>query len=416
METVNNLTLTYYLGKRRLNRMIYCLVNVGGKKWAFSINRTILQEHWDFEQKRVLPNNPEAHTINILLDQIRNNANECYLHLRMKKENVTLTKIKAMMSNKSLPSVGIIFTQYYNHKKMSINGSTRSKYKHYYAAIKSFIQAHYKENDINIDDVNRLMFVDNLYQWCRNVKTYSLAHTRKTIGFVKSIITYAVLHEYLDNNKIGSYLVRPYGEIKTIHSLNIQQLKLISEMNITNKMLCRVRDLFLFQCFTGLAYVDMVTLEKQHIKKDDNRYWIIKNRAKSGQISTIPIFPQAMAIIEKYAVNMFDSELVQHSSLFANKNGLLPCYTNQVFNRMLKEIGAYIGLDFPLTSHVARKTFGFIILNGGNVSIETVSAMLGHSNIKITQSIYAKVKKDKIEREMQDFDFFSGMKPISISA
>lgn len=151
-----------------------------------------------------------------------------------------------------------------------------------------------------------------------------------------------------------------------------------------------VKDLFLFSCYTGLAYIDASKLTKDniHIGIDKNK-WIIKNREKTDICSRIPLLPQAEAIIEKYNGNPKSS----------NTGTLLPMLSNQKMNAYLKEIADTCGVNKEITFHVARHTFATTVTLGNGVPIETVSKMLGHKKLQTTQ-IYAKVLDNKISDNM----------------
>ena len=151
-----------------------------------------------------------------------------------------------------------------------------------------------------------------------------------------------------------------------------------------------VRDIFVFSCFTGLSYIDITTLSKNNISKGiDGNDWIVTDRKKTGTESRIILLPKAREIIDKYK----DHPMVE------DKGTLLPIYSNQKMNGYLKEIADLTGIDFNLTFHLARHTFATTVTLQNGVSIETVSAMLGHKNIRTTQ-IYAKVVDQKISNDM----------------
>ena len=146
-----------------------------------------------------------------------------------------------------------------------------------------------------------------------------------------------------------------------------------------------VRDIFIFSCFTGLAYVDVSNLTKKNLVVLDDKLWIMTKRQKTDVPSNILLLDIAHSIIKKY-----DG---------VDKNGrLLPIMSNQRTNSYLKEIAALCGIEKNLTFHLARHTFATLALSKG-VPVESVSKMLGHTNIKTAQ-IYARVTNKKIEHDM----------------
>lgn len=174
---------------------------------------------------------------------------------------------------------------------------------------------------------------------------------------------------------------------------------LITDKKFESERLDRVRDVFLFSCFTGLAYIDVKNLKTADITNSfDGNLWIFKNRQKSNIQSRIPLLEIPKAIIRKYA----DCE--------EKKQNLLPVPSNQKVNEYLKEIATVCGIAKKLTFHIARHTFATTVTLAKGVSIETVSKMLGHTNITTTQ-LYARITDSKISNDMKSLhDEFSSIK------
>lgn len=159
---------------------------------------------------------------------------------------------------------------------------------------------------------------------------------------------------------------------------------------IKNQRLAIVKDIFLFCCYTGLAYSDVKKLSKANVLiMDNSERWIKIKRTKTKVEATIPILSIPDEILDRY----------ENHSKCINENNLLPVYSNQKINEYLKEIGALCDIDFALTFHTARHTFATTVTLNNGVPIETVSKMLGHSNISITQH-YAKIQDKKIADDM----------------
>jgi site-specific recombinase XerD len=151
-----------------------------------------------------------------------------------------------------------------------------------------------------------------------------------------------------------------------------------------------VRDIFVFSCFTGLAYIDVKQLTLDNISLGiDGDKWIFKNRQKTDTASKIPLLPTAKDIIDKYA----------DYPVCKNEKRLLPILSNQKMNAYLKEIADVCGIKKDLTFHIARHTFATTITLSNGVPLETVSKMLGHTSLKTTQH-YAKILDKKISEDM----------------
>ena len=148
-----------------------------------------------------------------------------------------------------------------------------------------------------------------------------------------------------------------------------------------------VRDIFIFSCFTGLAYIDVSNLTPDHIVTMDDKQWIMTKRQKTSVETNVLLLDIPRAIIAKYS----------HKTYRDGK--LFPILTNQRTNSYLKEIADLCGIKKKLTFHLARHTFATMSLSKG-VPIESVSKMLGHTNIRTTQ-IYARITNKKIEHDME---------------
>ncbi|MBJ7882813.1 site-specific integrase, partial [Gelidibacter salicanalis] len=174
--------------------------------------------------------------------------------------------------------------------------------------------------------------------------------------------------------------------------LTERELELIENTHYTNARLERVKDCFIFSCYTGLSYVDVRELTLDHITRGiDNNYWIFTKREKTNETVKIPILPKALSIIEKY----------RDEAEKTNKGTILPLSSNQKTNKYLKEIVLDCGIHKNITFHVARHTFATTVMLSNGVPIETVSKLLGHNKLSTTQ-IYARVVESKISEDIDN--------------
>ncbi len=167
--------------------------------------------------------------------------------------------------------------------------------------------------------------------------------------------------------------------------LSPEELQQFEDYEFSQPRLRFVKDLFVFCCYTGLPYNELMHLEQKHIVKGfDGNLWIQMKREKTSKELSIPLLPKAEAILNKYDGEDF----------------VFPRISNQRYNSYLKEIAAIIGIDKHLTTHMARKTFASTVLLYNDVPMEIVSKLLGHSSMKITQDSYGKIVEKKISEEM----------------
>lgn len=194
---------------------------------------------------------------------------------------------------------------------------------------------------------------------------------------LKTVVLYALDNGYLKVNPFSTVkIVRPEEKVEC---LTENEISMISSKDFGNDRLSKVRDLFLFQCFSGLSYADMSILTKEDIQVSDNTHFVSKNRVKTKVSFTAVILNDGVKILEKYDYQ-------------------LPTLSNQKYNSYLKEIADLCGIVKPLHSHIGRHTYATLCLNKG-VRLEILSKMLGHSNVKQTQH-YAKLINNTIFEEV----------------
>jgi site-specific recombinase XerD len=173
--------------------------------------------------------------------------------------------------------------------------------------------------------------------------------------------------------------------------LNEKELQSLADLDISVERIARIRDFFLFSCYTGLAYIDLKNLKRQEIEAGDSEtgLWIRTKRQKTGIRTNVPLLELPCLIINKY--NKLDS--------LRPTDPVLPIPSNQKMNAYLKELADLCGIEKELTFHIARHTFATTVTLMNGVPIESVSKMLGHTNLKSTQH-YAKVVDKKLGDDM----------------
>ncbi len=217
---------------------------------------------------------------------------------------------------------------------------------------------------------------------------YGISHNvaAKMILFLKKVVTNAFNNGSIRANPFANYSIRRTKV--DVGYLTKEELAAIRNKKITIRRLEHLRDAFLFCCYTGLSYIDVKKLTKRDLRiNDEGEMWISIKRQKTDTAVNVLVLDVARALVEKYDGKL-DNDLV------------LPVPSNQKCNAYLKELADICYIDKKLTFHMSRHTFATTVTLGNGVPIETVSKMLGHSNIKTTQ-IYARITTDKIQNDMQ---------------
>ena len=366
---------------------IYCRVRYGDTTAQFSTKIDVPYINWDSKRTRVKGNSKKA--MNLKLETLRISIIEKYDALIKTNVIITAKTIVDYYKNDTLimNSVINVFKQHNTNMKSLIGIEySYGSYKNYKTTLKhliKYINTKYNTNDIFLNKIN--------YDFIYNFSQFLLLHTEcnhngmmKHIQRFKKITNFCIKNDYITNDPFAGFKI----SFKKSNRVYINKDELHTLKNITlNDSLSKVRDIFLFACYTGLSYIDLYNLSLKNIRKGyDNLQWVYVKRHKTNIPSNIPILPPAFSILKKYKKQK-------------NINRIFPMISNQKMNKSLKEIAHLCNFNKKLTFHSARHTFATTVTLTNGVPIETVSKMLGHNNIKTTQ-IYAQVIESKISSDM----------------
>ena len=379
--------------------MIMARITIDGKLCQFSKKQSILPENWNIAAGKA--KGKDAGRINALLEDIKASLNNIY-HEQQRRDNyVTAEKVKNEFLGHSEKHETILdlFKKHNDDVKQLVGISktiaTYRKYEVTRRHLAEFIQSKYNISDIAINEITP-MFITDFELYLRTTCKCSYNTTAKFMQFFKRIILIARNNGILIGDPFANYKIRL--EKVDRGYLTEDEIKIILKKKMVSERLENVRDLFIFSCFTGLAFSDIHGLRKEHIVEDSNGVrWIRKGRQKTKIMCNIPLMEVPLKILEKYSTNEY-----------CRKHGVLfPVLCNQKMNACLKELADICGIKKTLTTHVARHTFATFALANG-VSIESVAKMLGHTNVQMTRH-YARVLDRTVIREMSqikmDFHF-----------
>ena len=249
--------------------------------------------------------------------------------------------------------------------------------------VKAFIKWKYDRNDYALKDL-KLQFLHDFEYYLKVEKKQQQITINKSIQRFRKPVKVAVGEGYLAKDPFMLYKTKSVK--KEVIFLSVDELKKLEGYKFSQPRLEMVKNMFIFCCYTGLAYAEMAALEDKHITIGfDGLKWISMERKKTGRVINIPLLPKALKILK----------------IYENENSLLPYLSNQRFNSYLKEIASIIGIEKRLTHHTARKTFASTVLLFNNVPMEIVSELLGHSSMSITQEYYGKIVMKKVSEEIK---------------
>ena len=372
---------------------IYLRITIDGQRLEISTKRYVDPLKWSSEAGKMKGNTEEARNLNSYLDITRGSV---YDYQKDLMQNCKLVSIENMR-NKLLgidekARMLIPIFQEHNRKMEALLGdefalNTLIRYKTSLKHTIEFLQWKYKVSDIDIRKIDHA-FISEFDFFLRSVHKCNNNSTVKYLKNFGKIIRICIANEWILQNPIANY--KP--KVKEVERafLNQEEIDAISTKDFKIERLGLVRDIFLFSCYTGLAYIDVKQLTDNNIVLGiDGERWISTHRQKTDSPSSIPLLPIAEGILLKYKEN----------PQCLNKGSLLPILSNQKMNSYLKEIADVCGITKELTFHIARHTFATTITLTNGVSIESVSKMLGHRSIKTTQH-FAKIVDKKVSEDM----------------
>ncbi len=393
---MENIKILFIIRRNKINQQglcpLQCRLTYNEDRKPFSTGLFVNPLYWDNKTQKAKPPNDENNFINAELSMTNNKINQAFFFLQVQGAEFDVEDIyKQYKGESTQKQIGI--AEYYSSyvdrlKKMIGNDfkeSTWEKFNEILPAIKDYIFFKYQKKDINLNKLD-YNFIEDFDYYLRTEKNNSQVTINKKIQRLKKVIKTARKQKLLDHNPFEEH--KPKQAKTRIIFLTQDELDKLKEKEFQSEILNKVRDCYIFCCYTGLGYSEMFSLKKSDIKQDeDGTLWIYKERQKTERTFSIPlIFTEPLEIIEKYKS---ESEF------------LLPRLSNQYFNRLLKEIAVTLGITKKLTHHTGRKTFATTVLLNNNIPIETVSKLLGHSKITTTLSYYAEVMPSKLKLDLE---------------
>jgi site-specific recombinase XerD len=394
-----NFKVLFYLKKGR-NRNpnslpIYVRVTTNGERGEWTCQRNWDPAKWNQQTGRANGNKDDARSLNQYLDAIQANIFEIQKEYALRNEPVTAKQVRAKVLHQTEEKQHTLIEvyQYHNDQFEKLVGAefsygTYKKFKSALKSLKEFLEWKFKKKDVYLTEVNHKFITDYEF-YLKTIQNLQHNSAMVNIKKLKKIVRLCVANDWLDKDPFRSYKITTKETHRNF--LLKDELATLRNKDIAVRRLDQVRDIFLFSCYTGLSYTDIMLLTQKDISIGiDGEQWIFTTRIKTDTASRIPLLPIPKEILGKYSQ---EPEII-HS------DRLLPKLTNQRLNSYLKEISDLCGFNKELTFHCARHTFATTVTLTNGVPIETVSKMLGHKSLRTTQ-IYAKILDNKVSDDMQ---------------
>lgn len=336
----------------------------------------------------------EAKSINSFLDALKAKVYDYQQQLIRADESVNAENMRNKIlgiEKRSHMLIGI-FQQHNDEIKALIGkdyaAATHVRYETSLKHTADFLKWKYKVSDLDIRKIDH-EFITSYEFYLKSVCNCCQNTTSKYIKNFGKIIRICLANGWLQKNPFMNYKSKMVEVERTF--LSMEEIETMFNKEFATDRLNQVKDIFLFSCFTGLAYSDVKKLSYKNIGIGvDSERWIFINRTKTDTRSNIPLLPIASAILKKY----------ENHPQVVNQERLLPILSNQKMNSYLKEIADLCGINKELTFHIARHTFATTVTLSNGVPIESVSKMLGHKNLHTTQH-YAKILDLKVSNDMR---------------
>ncbi len=377
---------------------LYAKISVDGDRFFIPVKHSIEVSQWNQKAQKLNGNSDEHISARDRMRQITNEINLAYDELRFQKEVVTAEKIRIKVEGEDQGKTLKDLIKYHFDQpgKLLAPGTLKNYY-----STERFLTEFLKKkklSDIQLVKIDFKFITDfGVYLRTKAPDKGQRPCTNNTV--MKHMERFQKLMGLA--LKFGWILRDPFIHFvrklvtKDRQVLDDSELALVQYVDLPDPVQAVVRDMFVFSCYTGLAYSEINSLASHHLTTDnEGGVWLVMQRKKTLNTNErsfhVLVLPIALALIQKYRISP-DS---------INRETIFPCPSNQYTNRSLKVVAEKAGLNKNLTFHVARHTFATTVTLEKGISIESVSHMLGHSSIRTTQ-IYSKVKQKKVASEMK---------------
>lgn len=401
MKSKHSFSVNFYVRSDRKafgTAPLYVRITVDGKMVYFATKKSVDPSQWDQKAQRLKGTSMENNSIRDRMRQLINEIGAAYDELRFQKELITAEKIKAKVEGEDQgKTLKALIKYHFDQPGKLLAAGTLKNYYSTERFLTEFLKKK-KLSDIQLAKIDFKFLTD-----------FGVYLRTKTPDKGQRVCTNNTVMKHMERLQKLMGLALKFGWIirdpfihfsrklvtKDREVLDDDELRLIQNIDLPDVVQAAVRDMFVFSCYTGLAYSEINSLSPCHITTDnEGGVWLVMKRKKTLTTNErsfhVMVLPIALALIQKYR---FSPDAIHRETVF-------PCPSNQYTNRALKAVAEKAGINKNLTFHVARHTFATTVTLEKGISIESVSHMLGHSSIRTTQ-IYSKVKQKKVAAEMK---------------
>lgn len=394
----NTFNLLFYIKRTKVLKNggvpIYARITINKKRAEISLNRSIKPSLWDNKKCIVKGNTFESNEINELIRTIENKVFNLHREMIYNGAHISARALANEYSGKTIKETTLLdMFQEHNEKMVEAIGTeykknTFKKYRTAYNHLKNYLSNYTVDQDIPIKHIDLKFINDFDYYLCVKMKLKP-SSLNTTIAALKKVTRIAQANKVILSDPFIGYKTKKV----TTHRryLSPAELAIIENGELKEERLIKVKDIFIFCCYTGLSHCDVKALTKDNLEINiGGQKSICGKRQKTNVEYIVPLLKPALDILEKYQNDSIDDKL-------------LPVISNQKMNDYLKEITSILKMDKNVTCHMARHTFATAVVLNNGVSMETLKTMMAHTDIKTTQH-YGKIMNDKVFQDMNSVD------------
>lgn len=370
-------------------------ITVGDSMVQFSSKLSCTPSLWNPRESRLNGKSGEAMVINGKLDKLMLSINEAYSTLMGRKQPFDAGAVRSLFQGAISTQTTLLqlFDRHIEELKarigIDVSPRTIPNYLYTRKRLAGFIKESSNSSDLAFSQLNE-QFIREFQDFLILKEKLGVETVRHYLAVLKKICRIAFKEGHSDKHYFATYPLLKKKE-NPPRTLSREEFERIRDLEIGEHRWSHIttRDMFLFACYTGTAYIDVVSITNDNLSKDDaGDLWLKYQRGKNGKLSRVKLLPEAIALIEKYG-----SE---------SRETLFPPVEYPALKWNLQSIRLLAEIQGPLTYHMGRHSFSSLITLEAGVPIETVSKMLGHSDIKTTQ-IYARVTPKKLFEDMDKY-------------
>lgn len=373
---------------------IYLRVTIGGQRFETSTHRYVQPASWMVEAGKMKGSSEKARSTNAYLDTLRAQVYTYQRDLLQEGKIVTVDSFREKwLGVEEKPVLLLEVFRQHNEQMEQLVGKdfapgTLERYRTSLQHTRDFIQWKYKSEDLDVHALD-YGFISGYEFWLKTVRGCAHNTTMKYLANFKKVIHICLKNGWLERDPFLGFKMTKKEVVREF--LSKEELENMAAKELNVERLAQVRDIFLFSCFTGLAYADVQKLRRSELViGPDGEKWVITRRQKTATPSRIPLLPMALQVLEKY----------KNHPQCLHQDKVLPVPSNQKLNSYLKEIADLCGIRKAMTFHTARHTFATTVTLLNGVPMESVSKMLGHTNLRTTQH-YARILDQKVGADMR---------------